>query len=870
MSLQKQQVAIDYQEALRRLEAVAVAQRTRLGISRQIAIEQRVVPGGDASLDIEDAGCIPLADEVGKICTKTVAAPFDIPGSDTSAMDGYAICTSLTQNASSSRPTKFKVVGTIVAGAHDRISEAWRDSADDDSAPCFEIMTGASFPEGHPRMDGVVKVEDVQDNDPTVHWSKKARAAYIEVKTPVKPQQHRRLAGSDYQKGDIVLQPGERIKPRHLMPRSTFGFTSMMGYARFDADPSLYSPQNHVSSQPKLRVGVLSTGSEVVDPRKARIGGIGKIAATKSLLFDSNGPYLCNELSRTGKTDVSYLGVVGDRRIDLVKHIENATASGKFDVLILTGGVSKGRCDLTRACIEEALSGRVEFHGVKIRPGSPVLLSTVAMDQHGKGACRMTIFGIPGNPMAVAAGFQFFVRPYVDFYYNEGDWYRRLAVTFGKPVQEIAGMTVLTVETPGGHPKSKPRGTVAFWLAWREPGGNGELGSRIITADPSWFTIAMGTGVCAQLLVHFPYQAEWLRTLAYCFWVLDIVIFAMFTLLGCLRAVRHPHALDEIFDDFSETSYMGAIVIAWETIILGIITFYADRESAVYVAQAMYWISVVASVLVSFGGIFFMYYRQKEHKMADINGSWFLSFIPLIVGSTVGGAISPHLPVKNAVVLIMVSFLMWSVGICMSSIVLPIYFWRLMTAQLPARSAIVTTFVPIGPFGMGAYSIQQLSSDLARCITEGFTLDQALGADGVSARIIGEGIRWLGILIALTCLGIASFWLVEACLSVATRPPNSFSVGFWSFVFPCGVYSNAWNLLSTNLRNDGIRGWGATCTVATLLLWLVCAVLTVYSGVWKGELLYAPGAHGIMQHGEVEKFDQPKQQPVAQIPGVPH
>jgi tellurite resistance protein TehA-like permease len=235
--------------------------------------------------------------------------------------------------------------------------------------------------------------------------------------------------------------------------------------------------------------------------------------------------------------------------------------------------------------------------------------------------------------------------------------------------------------------------------------------------------------------------------------------------------------LDEILDDFSETSYMGSIVIAWQTIVLGIITYYADRGSAVYVAQAMYWISVVASFCVSFLGIFFMYYRQKEHKIADINGSWFLSFIPLIVGSTVGGAISPYLPIKNAVVLIVVSFLMWSVGMCMSSVVLPIYFWRLMTARLPARSAIVTTFIPIGPYGMGAYSIQQLSSDLARCITEGFTLDQTLGADQVSTRIIGEGIRWFGIFIALLCLGIASFWLVEACLSVATRPPKSFSIG---------------------------------------------------------------------------------------------
>jgi tellurite resistance protein TehA-like permease len=259
--------------------------------------------------------------------------------------------------------------------------------------------------------------------------------------------------------------------------------------------------------------------------------------------------------------------------------------------------------------------------------------------------------------------------------------------------------------------------------------------------------------------------------------ILDIVIFAFFTLLGCIRAYMHPQALSEIFDDFSETSYMGAIVIAWETIILGIVTFYADRGSAIYVAQAMYWIAVCASCFVAFIGIFFMYFRQKEHTMADINGSWFLSFIPLIVGSTVGGAISPHLPIKNAVVLIMTAFLMWAVGIGMSSVLLPIYFWRLMTAQLPARAAIVTTFVPVGPYGMGAYSIQQLSSDLARCISGGFTLDATIGSNEMSTRLIGEGIQWIGVIVALMCLGIASFWLVEACLSVGTKPPRSFSIG---------------------------------------------------------------------------------------------
>ncbi|TKA75881.1 hypothetical protein B0A55_04846, partial [Friedmanniomyces simplex] len=328
---------------------------------------------------------------------------------------------------------------------------------------------------------------------------------------------------------------------------------------------------------------------------------------------------------------------------------------------------------------------------------------------------------------------------------------------------------------------------------------------RIITADPSWFTVPMGTGVCAQLLTHFPYQAPWLQTLAYVFWIADICMFVFFMLLGLLRAFMYPHVAKNVLDDFSQTSYLGAIAVAFETIILGIVSFYSHHQSAMYIAEAMYWIASAMSLFVAFGGVFFMYQRQKQHSFQDVNGTWFLTFIPCVVDSTVGGAISPYLAYQNSVTVLLTSFLMWSLGLGMSLVILSLYFWRLMSNQLPPREAIISTFVPVGPFGMGAYSIQQLAVGLASQISQHkFNLERPPQPpnDAATAAAIAEGIHWLGILVALVQLGLASFLLIEACFSVYAKVPKTFNVGFWSFVFPCGVYSNAWNAMSLDLRNN--------------------------------------------------------------------
>jgi len=122
----------------------------------------------------------------------------------------------------------------------------------------------------------------------------------------------------------------------------------------------------------------------------------------------------------------------------------------------------------------------------------------------------------------------------------------------------------------------------------------------------------------------------------------------------------------------------------------------------------------------------------------------------------------------------------------------------------------------------------------------------------------GEALHWLGILLSLSLLAEATFWWIQALSSLLKARPSrqDFNVTFWSLTFPWGSYANAWSYLSRDLRNDGMRGWAATHTVIVLLIWVVLALLTVWLGAIKGEMLKAPGLEEWI--GEEKRRDEEK------------
>lgn len=383
---------------------------------------------------------------------------------------------------------------------------------------------------------------------------------------------------------------------------------------------------------------------------------------------------------------------------------------------------------------------------------------------------------------------------------------------------------------------------------------------RIITFDNSWFTLTMGTGVIVQLLNFFPYPANWLKNLGYIFWILEIVLFAFFTAMALARLILHPKVALSVLSDVNQTSYLGAIPISIDTLGVGIVLYYHEHSSGIYVAEVFYWISVTVTTLVGCGGVFAIYNRQGHHQLSEVTGVWLLCFIPMIVTSAFGSTLGQYLRGGNESTILIVSFLMLSLGVGVSSIIVVIYFWRLLHCSLPERDAIVSCFIPVGPFGMGAFAIFGLSLDLARYVSNqrfNFAESYNPAVDNSSQAAVAQMIEWIGAVAAIALLGIATFFLIEAFASVFSKVPKSFNIGFWGFVFPCGVYSNAWCRLSTNLRNEAMKGWAATCVVATVLLWLMCAITTLYKGVWQGKLFVAPGLQGYVERESLDRLKNP-------------
>ena len=314
-------------------------------------------------------------------------------------MDGYALNWRATSTASPEKPVLFHVKGVMAAGDEPlHLSGApGTDSGlgiDDPTTvfPCVEIMTGARFPEAIEGSDGFdccVKWEDV-----TVREGKNGCLAgnrYIQVTKPTQSQENKRLAGGDFTKGDAIISPGETIRPRHIMALASVGL-------------------NEVEVTKKPKIGIFSTGTELLSPDTKRKGG--------HRIQDANGPYTTAFLNDHG-ADVDFIGVLDDGLDTMTWNLKHYLH--EFDIIISTGAVSTGKFDLIPAALQR-LGSRIIFHNIAIRPGHPVLFANIPSPPAETGTAVTTetaFFGLPGNPVASAACLRFLVLPYLQRLENQ-------------------------------------------------------------------------------------------------------------------------------------------------------------------------------------------------------------------------------------------------------------------------------------------------------------------------------------------------------------------------------------------------------------------------------------------------------------------
>jgi molybdopterin molybdotransferase len=308
-----------------------------------------VIPLADAQSRILDAiSVLPprqfaLADARGLVLAQEIVAHEPVPPFANTGMDGYAV-------RAADTPGSLRVVGELPAGRAPTIAVG--------PGEAIRIMTGAPMPDG---ADAVVMVERTRtDGDDVV----------VEV---ARPGEHVRRAGGDVEAGDLVFERGTRLTPAHL------GVLASLDV-------------HEVSCHPRPRVGVISTGDELVAQGALEPGRI----------RDSNRPMLLALVDEIGCEPVDG-GIVRDDERAITEAVERIADS--CDALLTSGAVSVGDYDFVKLVLERvagARGGVSLWAQVAIKPAKPLAFAMLG---------SVPAFGLPGNPVSSRVSFELFARP---------------------------------------------------------------------------------------------------------------------------------------------------------------------------------------------------------------------------------------------------------------------------------------------------------------------------------------------------------------------------------------------------------------------------------------------------------------------------
>ncbi|MFQ5719649.1 MAG: molybdopterin biosynthesis protein [Acidobacteriota bacterium] len=358
---------------------------------------------------------VPLAAALGRVLAADVRAALDVPGFTRSNVDGYAVRAADTFGCGEDAPVLLRTSAEHLAtGVIPRlVVEAGTATA---------LATGGIVPRG---ADAVVMVEDTE---PVT--GKHA----IQVRRPVVPGAHVTQAGSDIARGETVLRRGMRLTSRETGVLAALGINDAVVHRR-------------------PRVAILSTGNEIVAPGKRLRDG---------QIHDANRTLLADSVRELGGEPAD-LGIVADDVAQVRAKLEAALATA--DLVLLSGGTSKGAGDVNAEAVAQLPSPGILAHGVALKPGKPVCLAA---------AGKTPVVILPGFPTSALFTFHEFVAPLIRIYAGLPAEIRarcratlpaRLNSVVGRTEYVLVGLVQGTGDLPVAVPLGKGSGSVTAFAA---------------------------------------------------------------------------------------------------------------------------------------------------------------------------------------------------------------------------------------------------------------------------------------------------------------------------------------------------------------------------------------------------------------------
>ena len=350
-----------------------------------------------AALDLTPRGIerIPIDAALARILAADVLAPVDVPSFDRANVDGFAVVAEDTFGASEEGPRSVRlateeihtgVVPTAVVRAGDAVA----------------IATGGMMPRG---ADAVVMVEHAE-----------VRGDSLRIARAVTPGSGVTFAGTDITAGETVLRRGQLLTSRDT------GVLAAVGVAE-------------VAVWRRPVVAILSTGDEIIAPGEQM---------TPAHVYDSNAQVLADAVREIGG-EAARLGIVADEVTALRVRLRQALEFA--DMVLLSGGTSKGAGDVSYRVVAELADPGIVAHGVALKPGKPICLAATG---------GRAVIVLPGFPTSAIFTFHEFVAPVLRLLAGRAEEERtivqaRLAVRVNSEIGRTEYLLVGLVEVPAAE-----------------------------------------------------------------------------------------------------------------------------------------------------------------------------------------------------------------------------------------------------------------------------------------------------------------------------------------------------------------------------------------------------------------------------------
>ena len=310
-----------------------------------------------------DSESIDVSSSLDRVLAEDVLAPHPLPEFQRTTVDGYAVRARDTFGATDSLPAYLTLIGEVPMGDAPAFEIG--------QGQCASIHTGGMLPNG---ADAVVMLEYTQQTQPREGSETFASLGEIEIFRAVADGENVIRVEEDVAQGQLILPRGRVIRPAEIGGLLALGITS-------------------VRVAKKIRVGLISTGDEVIDPSQSPRPG---------QVRDINSYTLGALVEKSGGTAKRY-GIFADQ-FEVLKEAA-AKALSECDVVVITAGSSASTRDMTADVIRSLGAPGVLVHGINTRPGKPTIL----------GVCNgKAVIGLPGNPVSALVNGYLFVVPVIE------------------------------------------------------------------------------------------------------------------------------------------------------------------------------------------------------------------------------------------------------------------------------------------------------------------------------------------------------------------------------------------------------------------------------------------------------------------------